>query len=268
MDDQKVSKQIIAVKELNYTDVKESPYFYWNVAVLPWGSIEPHGEHLSYMTDTLLAHSIAYGAVKKASIEYNNRFIILPSISMGQQNLGQVNKKFCINYSLETISCVLYDTVKSLSENGINKLVIINGHNGNDFKPIVRDLATEFPEFRIYVCNYLSIVEENKNCDELKEIPFTKIDDHAAFTETSLMQFYYPQFTFMNNLKTEYEVPFVTLGNRKEIEGVWSPRNFDKASINTRIGDVGFASGVHGAKIAEFVTDKLSMCLIKIYEQD
>ena len=263
MDSKKTNKQLIAVKELNYTDVSESPYFYWNVAVLPWGSIEPHGEHLSYLTDTLLAHSISYGAVKKASMVYDNRFIILPSISMGQQNLGQINKKFCINYSLETIYGVLYDTVKSLSDNGINKLVIINGHNGNDFKPIVRDLATKFPDFKIYVCNYLSIVEENKDCDELKEIPFTEIDDHAAFTETCLMRNYYPNLTEMSNVKTMSD----KWNKQEPIEGIWSPRNFDVASINTRIGDVGFASAVYGNRIAEFVTDRLSVSLIKIYEQ-
>ena len=79
----------------------------WTVAVLPWGAIEPHGRHLPYLTDSILATHVAEQSVIKAQEKGNeyikNKFMILPTISMGVQNLGQTNKKYCINFSPRTL---------------------------------------------------------------------------------------------------------------------------------------------------------------------
>jgi creatinine amidohydrolase len=53
----------------------------------------------------------------------------------------------------ETQKAILTDIVTSLHGQGFRKLVIINGHGGNTFKPYIRDLTMAFPDFRLVVAD-------------------------------------------------------------------------------------------------------------------
>ena len=130
--------------------------------------------------------------------------MILPCVNMGSQNIGQINKKFCIHYNTVTQFNILVDTVECLREQGVKVLVIINGHNGNAFKAIVRDVENMYSDFKIFVCNYLDIIEENKQHFK-SAIDFPEVDDHAGFTETSMMMAYYPQFVRFEYLDKQKE---------------------------------------------------------------
>lgn len=258
-------KPIIHISEFTYTEIFDG----MNIAVLPWGSCEPHGEYLSYCTDTLLAEKIAEDSIYKT--DNPNMFRVLPSISFGSQNIGQYDKKFCIHFSIETQKGILRDIVASLNKQSVNKLVIINGHNGNNFKSIVRDLEFEFPDFRIYVCNYLDLVTHEwiiKNVNNLAPL----IDDHAGFTETSLMLYY---FNLLFNPK--HYVNIAELGeyqfdkNETDIynkvksnSALWTPRDWDDYSFKTRIGSAKRASTNYGKIIAEYICEQIAKDLNKI----
>lgn len=253
--------EIVNLGELTFTDVKMNPCN-WKIAVLPWGAIEPHGEHLPYLTDSMLATMVSYHAIVKLNSqkETKNMFMALPCMSIGLQNLGQVDKKYCINFSYLTQFRVLEDIVTSLEKQGINKLVIINGHNGNDFKPIVRELATKHEGFKIFVCNYLDLVDDYLKTNEQQSINFPKVDDHAAFTETSLLLYYVGEVVnkkYMENAK-DIENSEIELQDRHKPLDFWTPRNFDDVSINNRIGEIGDASVENGKKIAEFLEDMIA----------
>lgn len=248
----------------------------WTVAVLPWGAIEPHGKHLPYLTDSILATNVAEQSVLKAQDigkEYmRNKFMILPTISMGVQNLGQTNKKYCINFSQRTQYHVLEDIIISLLNTNVEKLVIINGHNGNDFKPIVREFATKYPDMKIYVCDYLSVINDIlKGKEDIFGVKFPEIDDHAAFTETSLMLYLEKELVDIDELNTqlnevdEYEA-FYNLSKQVNNEDmkIWSPRNFDKYSIHNRIGMLKGSSSENGKIMFQKVTDAIAMNLITI----
>lgn len=255
-------KEKTSLLELNFTDIKENKDS-WVIPILPWGAIEPHGEHLSYLTDSFIANQITLETIN--DLQKNeltkNKFISLPCISMGQQNLGQVDKKFCINFSFSTQYAVLEDIVKSLLMQGIKKLVIVNGHNGNDFKPIVRDLAVNYPDFKIYVCNYLSLIDKYTKSDNDLGIVFPETDDHAAFTETSLMLYLQETLVDENNIDLSAE----TNENWKKLNiSMWTPRNFDDFSINNRIGDVKGASKEIGEKLFNLITIIIESDLISI----
>ena len=253
------------VFELTYSDVQNDLLNdKWEMAILPWGAIEPHGEHLSYMTDYLLADKISDIVTYVMSFDDKERCLKLPPIYMGQQNIGQVNKKFCINFTVNTIYNVLNDIVLSLSSQGIKHLLIINGHNGNQFKSMIRDLSVKYPDFNIYLCNYLSIIEENKGCDEFKDIPFPEVDDHAAFTETCLMLTHFCEYMRMgDNLVlgdlNEVKKPYLKLNS------MWTPRNWDFSSVNTRVGSVEGASPVYGHIMTQVVVEKITEDIVNIF---
>lgn len=240
------------IEDCNFKDIQE--ILGRKIAVLPWGACEPHGEQLSYCTDTILATVIAKEAVSKS--KRSDDFMILPAIPFGSQNIGQFNKKFCIHMSIETQKMILLDMLRSFSKQLITTLVIINGHNGNNFKTIVRDLEMQF-DIKIYVCNYLDIASK----EFMKTINGAPdVDDHAGFTETSLMMHYFPDKVHMENLaKNEKEwYP------KPNAEAIWTPRDWDKSSWNTRVGDPRNASAEAGKKIAEHVTDILAKDLDRI----
>lgn len=222
------------------------------VPIVPWGSIEPHGEHLPYITDSILAGNIAIDSATKSS----KTCLLLTPVSMGSQNPGQFDKPMCIHFSQDTQKAVLSDIVASLRRHGFTRLVVINGHNGNSFKGIVRDLEFKYPDFKIYVCNYLDVVEKMKPSDT---IPFPEIDDHAGFTETSLMMHYAP--TLMDLSRSASGVPDKT---NYALSTMWTPREWDQYSINTRIGDASMASASYGEEIADFVTTEIARDLESI----
>lgn len=250
-----------AVPYITYSDViyNEDDY---KVAILPWGSIEPHGLHLSYITDGILASSISIGSVEKTN-ELKCKFFILPCFNMGSQNIGQTDKKLCIHFNGKTQYLVLMDIVDSLYYQGIRKLVIINGHNGNTFKGFVRDIENRYNKFKVFVCNYLEIVQSDKEKEPLNSIPFPEIDDHAGFTETSLMKYYFPE-----SVKSIYNAGIYENKEHTEIKGMWTPRNWDDVSYYTGVGDPSKSSKEFGEKISNYITDVICKSLIKIYELD
>lgn len=247
---------------LTYSDIlyKHTEKDDYSVCVLPWGSFEPHGLHLPYLTDSLLASLVAVTSVEKTA-ELKYKFLILPCINMGSQNPGQTNKKYCIHYSSTSQFNVLVDIVDSLYNQGIRKLVIINGHNGNNFKIIVRDIENMYNDFKIFVCNYLDIIEENK--DKFKSvIDFPEIDEHAGFTETSLMMAYMPMFVKKEYLDKQKE----DLERKERPKYMWTPKNWDEVSTFTNLGDPSTSSAEDGEILMEYVTHVISKSLIDIYK--
>ncbi|MDR2804852.1 MAG: creatininase family protein, partial [Dysgonamonadaceae bacterium] len=128
----------IDLQVATWSDVKAGGYSF---AVLPWGATEPHNWHLPYLTDWYIAHDIAVDSVAKAQSQYGVRGMIFPPVPLGAQNPGQKELPFCIHTRYETQRMILTDVVDSLQLQGIRLLILMNGHGGNNFKPMVRDLA-------------------------------------------------------------------------------------------------------------------------------
>lgn len=255
------------MKDYNYTDVQSKAIF----PILPWGSHEPHGEHIPYTTDPILAEAVANAVSDKANDKYAQTtrragtvFPLLPTMSLGSQNVSQVvNYELCLHFNTETQKSVLDNIAASLSRQGIYTLFVINGHNGNALKSIIRDVMVKYPYFKIYLCNYLDVVDKHR--DELKNEDVIKydLDEHAGYTETSLMLYVNPDLVHLENLPVN-ENP----GLPKSSGEFWTPSDWKKRSVNTRVGTIGMASGYAGEKMFEFVTDKLSDEIVEIVRNE
>ena len=84
--------------------------------------------------------------------------MVLPAGSRRTQNPGQRDLKFCIHYRYETQKAILTDIVSSLHHQGLRRLLIVNGHGGNSFKPMIRDLAVDFPDMTIAVSDWFTVL--------------------------------------------------------------------------------------------------------------
>ena len=130
----------------NYGVTRQRSY---DIVLLPWGATEPHNLHLPYLTDCILSHDIAVDAARVAFERHGVRCMVMPPVTMGSQNPGQRDLPFCVHASYDTQRAILADTVASLRHQGFRKLVIVNGHGGNNFRNMMRDLSTAYPDFFI-----------------------------------------------------------------------------------------------------------------------
>lgn len=231
----------------NYGNVRSIAYAY---AVLPWGATEPHNYHLPYMTDCYLAHDIAVEAVGKAWSEYGIRGVVLPPIPLGAQNPGQRQIPFCIHARYETQKLVLADIVASLQVQGIHKLIIMNGHGGNSFKPMIRDFTIDYPDMLVVNCDWFAVVPRTGYFEE-------EFDDHAGEQETSVMLHYHPELIDLSTAGSGESHPF-NINSLNEKVG-WVPRDWRYASVDTGVGDPRKATAQKGALYAGIVTDKIAL---------
>ncbi len=235
----------------NYGNIINHKYEF---AVLPWGATEPHNYHLPYLTDCYLAHNIALDGTKIAFEKYDIKGMVLPPIPFGSQNPGQHHLPFCIHARYETQKALLTDIVASLDRQGMNKLFIVNGHGGNSFKNMIRDLAIDYPNFLITVSNWYEILPQSDFFEER--------DDHAGEMETSVMMHYHPELVDLSLAGSGCYKPFASENLRNGV--AWMPRDWSKVSEDTGIGNPMKATAEKGKKCAEAVSDKLAELFMEL----
>jgi len=134
-----------------------------------WGATEAHNFHLPYTTDNIETERIAALAAGYAW-ERGARVVVLPLVPFGV-NTGQLDIPLCLNLNPSTQSLVLRDLAASLAGQGISKLVILNGHGGNDFRQMIRELQ---PAVSLFLCtvNWYQVVDAKAF--------FADLGDHAG----------------------------------------------------------------------------------------
>ncbi len=226
-----------------YGKVKDIRY---DIVALPWGATEPHNLHLPYLTDCILSHDIAVDAAVIAKEKYGVNCMVMPPIGMGSQNPGQRELPFCIHARYETQKAILTDIVSSLYVQGIRKLVVINGHGGNTFKSMIRDLSLDYPDFLIATSEWFAVLKAKDY--------FENPGDHADEVETSVMMHYHPELVNLEEAgKGEYKTFALSSLNEKV---AWIPRNWRKISEDTGVGDPRQATAEKGKRFAQAVAEK------------
>ena len=142
------------------------------------GATEPHNLHLPYGTDTYEAEVIGERACAAAHAR-GARVALLPTIPYGTET-NQQAFPLAMNLNPSTLLAVVRDLVESLANSNVHKLLILNSHGGNDFKPLLRELHGRSP-VRLFLCDWFRM-----SADAQAEI-FAHRDDHAGEMETSLI---------------------------------------------------------------------------------
>ena len=246
---------IIDLATISYGKVKGKSY---DLAILPWGATEPHNYHLPYLTDSIISHRISIDAINWAIQKAGVQGMVLPPVSMGSQNPGQRELPFCIHSRYETQKAILTDIVASLHCQDIFKLVIVNGHGGNSFKNMIRDLSIDYPDFLIAVVDWFSIIPQTDFFDEK--------DDHAGEMETSVMMHYHPELVNLNEAGDGASKPFAISSLNEKV--AWIPRNWGKISEDTGIGNPKKSSAEKGEKYAKTVVEKIGQFFIELSSKD
>lgn len=240
--------------ETNWEALKDSKF---DLAVLPWGATEAHNYHLPYATDNIQAdHLVAESA--RLAWEEGGKVIVLPTIPFGV-NTGQPDIYLDINLNPSTQFAILKDIVEVLNRQGIFKLLIFNGHGGNDFKPLVRELGLKFPQMFISFCFFPQTLD--------KSLYFEEKGDHADEMETSLMLHLRPDLVLSkekwgDGKDKKYRIKAFAEG------WAWAERKWSQISEDTGVGNPHKASKEKGERFFNDVTQKMGNLMFELCKAD
>jgi creatinine amidohydrolase len=239
--------------ETTWKTVDATPY---EVAVLPWGATEAHNYHLPYATDNIQSEMLAIECARIAW-EAGEKVVVLPCVPFGV-NTGQLDIKLCLNMNPATQAALLADLVHAIEAQGIKKLVVFNGHGGNDFRQMIRELQARTSVFLAAV-NWYKV-------GDAKRI-FTDLGDHAGELETSVMMHLVPDLVRPldeagSGSERRWKIAALRDGS------AWAPRRWTQVSADTGTGNPALATPEKGAQYAAEVTAKIGEFLIDLARAD
>jgi len=245
----------------NYGIIKEQQF---EVALLPIGATEPHNLHLPYSTDTLCATRIAERACERAW-EQGAKVVLLPSIPFGTQT-NQREFPLALNVNPSTMNRLLTDLIESLAHCNIRKILLLNGHGGNELKGFLRESYGKI-DAKIFACDWYRCIG-----DKYKEI-FEELDDHAGEMETSLMLALAPEL-----VAQDAKVAQDTRGRLLADAGATRPTRFEAVNrgwvsvarpwhlltTNTGAGNPHKATAAKGQQAIEVAVGRLAQFLVEL----
>ena len=239
--------------ESTWPTVEAQPY---EVAVLPWGATEAHNRHLPYATDTIQCDRIAARAAERAW-QRGARVVVLPTVPFGV-NTTQLDVRLCLNLMPSTQQAILRDLLQVLEGQGFRKLVILNGHGGNDFRQIIRELR---PSSGVFVSqlDWWKVLDASRY--------FEEGGDHAGELETSVMLHVAPELCApVETAGDGHERRFRVTALRER--WAWAPRAWTEVTADTGIGDPRKATAEKGARYVEDLVEKLAGYFVELAEAD
>ncbi|MGE5393825.1 MAG: creatininase family protein [Candidatus Saccharibacteria bacterium] len=236
--------------ENNWKTVKEEQY---QLAVLPWGATEAHNYHLPYSTDNVEANAISSEAARIAW-EKGAKVIVLPVIPFGV-NTGQFDVTLDINLNPSTQFAILNDVIETLNRQGIDKLIILNSHGGNDFRQMLRELGLKYPKMFLSEVNWYKVKDAATIFEDLGE--------HAGEVETSLMMYLKPEWILPLSEAGDGKAKKYRFNAMKEGWG-WAERRWTQVTADTGIGNPAKASVEKGEKFFKLLSSKIGEFLYEV----
>jgi len=188
------SQEKLSVKweELTASDFIKAIDQAHNTCVLPFGILEKHGPHMPIGTDLL---NVRYASLAAAKKEFA---VVFPDYYFGQIFEAR-QEPGTVAYSLDLQLKLLQETVNEMARNGCKKIVIVNGHGGNEsLLPLFAQSQLASPrDFAVFV---YGLPHLNVPGRPAKRDPN---DMHAGATETSHMMVSRPDLLHMDRINQE-----------------------------------------------------------------
>jgi len=178
-------------EELTAAEFKSAIEQSRGTCLLPFGIVEKHGPHLPLGTDLL---NVRYAALHAASQEYA---VVFPEYYFGQIFEAR-HEPGTIAYSTHLQLELLQETTEEMARNGCKKVIIVNGHGGNEnLLPFFAQTQLEKPHD--YVVYVMGLVDPPPGGPAKK----TSVDMHAGESETSKMLISNPNLVHLDRAGQE-----------------------------------------------------------------
>jgi creatinine amidohydrolase len=239
-------------EEMTALEFKEAVSLSNATCIIPIGVLEKHGTHLPLGTDLLDVREVVNRATLK---EYA---IVFPAYIFSQIFEAQ-HQPGTIAYSTRIIWDVLQETCDELGRNGIKRIVLVNGHGGNNsFLPFF--CATQLEKKRDYfviLFNPSSPPEVRAKIDNLMK---PGANGHAGQGETSTIMAHRPDLVHMDKLGLQSGADLKRLAGVQGSTGIGWYARFP----NHYAGDGSSASKELGDLILNDQADQLAVFLKQI----
>jgi creatinine amidohydrolase len=180
-------------EELSAAEFKDGIARAQGTCLLPFGIMEKHGPHLPLGNDLL---NVRYVALNAAQQEYA---IVFPAYYFGQ--IAEAKQQpGTVAYSRRLQLELLQETTDEMARNGCKKVIIVNGHGGNNsLLPYFAQTQLDTPhDYVVYVAG---IARSGPGEPKHKSNPAT--DMHAGESETSMSMIARPDLVHLDRATQE-----------------------------------------------------------------
>jgi creatinine amidohydrolase len=159
--------------------------------ILPIGILEKHGPHMPIGSDLLNARYVALHAAEQ---QYA---VVFPEYYFGQ--IAEARQEpGTVSYSRELQLALLQATTDEMGRNGCKKILVVNGHGGNNhLLPYFAQTQLEKPH------DYVVYIFDQRVPATGGPVKKTTVDQHAGESETSKMLIVRPDLVHMDRAKSE-----------------------------------------------------------------
>lgn len=224
--------------------------------ILPIGVFEKHGPHMPLGTDLYTAREIALRAAEK---EYT---VVFPWYYFSQINEAR-HQPGTIAYSPELIWNVLQETLDELNRNGFDKIIIINGHGGNNSFLNYFGMS-QLSKKRDYSLYWYQVSYDREVLDKAEALTqHDPYDQHAGNRETSMGKTIVPDLVFPEKADQQSGKDLDRLNNLNHVfTGIWWYAQYP----NHYSGDGSKANKEAGELILNSVVDQFVNTIKEIKE--
>lgn len=186
------SKFSVKWEELTAEDFRTAIQQAKGTCLLPFGILEKHGPHLPLGTDLL---NVRYAALHAAEQEFA---VVFPEYYFGQIFEAK-HQPGTVAYSMELQLKLLQETSDEMARNGCKKVIIVNGHGGNEhLLPYFAQAQMASPkDYVVYVLDG----ERSRAGGPARKS--TGVDYHAGEDETSNTLYTHPELTHVDRAGRE-----------------------------------------------------------------
>jgi creatinine amidohydrolase len=178
-------------EELTAAEFREAIGKAQGTCLLPFGILEKHGPHLPLGTDLL---NVRYVAEHAAQQEYA---VIFPEYYFGQIAEAR-HEAGTVAYNADMQLKLLQATTDEMARNGCKKVLIVNGHGGNEhLLPYFAQAQLDTPH------DYVVYVQRGHEIPKKEGAERTEPDMHAGERETADVLNTHPNLAHMDRAKEE-----------------------------------------------------------------
>jgi creatinine amidohydrolase len=180
-------------EELTAADFRDAITRAQGTCLLPFGIMEKHGPHLPLGNDLL---NVRYAALNAAQQEYA---VVFPEYYFGQIFEAK-HEPGTVAYSRGLQLQLLQETTDEMARNGCRKIIIVNGHGGNNsLLPYFAQTQLESPhDYVVYVQGLA-----RSGPGEPKHRSNPAMDMHAGESETSMSMIARPDLVHLDRASQE-----------------------------------------------------------------
>jgi creatinine amidohydrolase len=229
--------QVPELSLMTWRDAREA-FIKARVALVPVGSTEQHGPHMTLDTDSAIAEAFA----RRLGDALGDDAILCPTIRLG---MSEHHLAFAGSLTLRapTLLGLIEDVVESLAHHGLKRVILVNGHGGNQdaLRLAARGAA------RGKASEVATVMWAVLAADLIAERAATAFHSHACDIETSVALAIAPQVVLRDRIEAPSQPSPAALAEPRSRYDI--PVPFEQWTSNGAIGDPSRATRELGEEI-------------------